>query len=629
MSDMHLNPKLFHPEVEQEPIRAGFGRGLLEAGQRDDRVVALCADLTDSTKMDLFAKQFPERFVEMGVAEQNLVTVGAGMALAGKVPFVSSYAAFSPGRNWEQIRTTVCLNEANVKIVGSHAGVSVGPDGATHQMLEDIALMRVLPHMRVVVPCDSVEAEKATLALAASHGPAYIRLAREKTPVITTKDTPFDLNKAQVLREGGDVTIIACGTMVYQALRAAKELEEHGLEAEVINAAVIKPFDTETVLRSVKKTGAIVTAEEGQVAGGLGGLVAEVLAENHPAPLERIGMLDRFGESGQPDELLEHFGLTSKHIVKAAKQAMNRKPVAPLAHRPKTNQEKARELWARTRTEKFAVGAFNVDNQETLVAIARAAKAKNAPVLVEVSQGEVDAIGLANMRDLVDNYKVEYGVEMYINLDHSPSVEAAKAGIDAGFEFIHIDVSQADHDATNEEIIAATREVVEYAKKTGALVESEPHYFGGSSNVHKEDIDYDEVRKTFSTPEGAKAFVDATGIDTFAAAIGNLHGKYPVPKKLDIALLKKIRPELGCAISLHGGSDTPAHYFKEAVAVGVSKVNINSDMRYAYRTELEEQLDENPDEYAVVKLEGAVIDAVQKVVEEHIDMFGSVGKAKP
>lgn len=294
-----------------------------------------------------------------------------------------------------------------------------------------------------------------------------------------------------------------------------------------------------------------------------------------------------------------------------------------------TNQEKARQLWQRTRDQKFAVGAFNVDNQETLIAIAKAAKVKNAPVLVEVSQGEVDAIGLANMRDMVDNYKAEYGIEMYINLDHSPSVEAAKAGIDAGFEFIHIDVSQANHEATDEEIIAATREVVEYAKTTGALVESEPHYFGGSSNVHKEDIDYDEIKKTFSTPEGSKAFVDATGIDTFAAAIGNLHGKYPVPKQLDIELLKRIRESLDCAISLHGGSDTPAHFFKEAVAVGVSKININSDMRYAFRTELEEQLESHPDEYAVVKLEGEVIAAVQKVVEDHIDMFGSAGHAQP
>lgn len=293
-----------------------------------------------------------------------------------------------------------------------------------------------------------------------------------------------------------------------------------------------------------------------------------------------------------------------------------------------TNQEKARRLWQRTRDEHFAVGAFNIDNQETLIAIARAAKAKNAPVLVEVSHGEVEAMGLWNVRALVDNYKKEYGVEMYVNLDHSPSVEAAKAGVDAGFEFIHIDLSQAKKDASDEEIIQATKQVVEYAKHTGALVESEPHYFGGSSNLHTETIDYEEIKKTFSTPEGAKAFVDATGIDTFAAAIGNLHGKYPVPKQLDIELLKRIREAISCAISLHGGSGTPAEYFQQAVQVGVSKININSDMRVAFRQTLEKVLKENPDEYAIVKLMPEVIDAVQKVVEEKIDMFGSAGKAQ-
>ena len=292
-----------------------------------------------------------------------------------------------------------------------------------------------------------------------------------------------------------------------------------------------------------------------------------------------------------------------------------------------TNQQKARELWERTKKEKFAVGSFNIDNQETLVAIVRAARAKISPVLIELSQGEVDAIGLVNARDLVDNYKQEYDVEMYLNLDHSPSVEAAKAGIDAGFEFIHIDLSQAKKDATEEEIIDATRQVVEYAKKTEALVESEPHYFGGSSNVHKEGIDYETIKKTFSTPEGARAFVDATGIDTFAAAIGNLHGKYPVPKVLDINLLKQVRSVINCAISLHGGSGTPAEYFQQAIAVGVSKVNINSDMRYAYRKTLETVLNNNPNEYAVIKLMPPIIKAVQKVVEEKIDMFGSASKA--
>jgi fructose-bisphosphate aldolase class II len=290
----------------------------------------------------------------------------------------------------------------------------------------------------------------------------------------------------------------------------------------------------------------------------------------------------------------------------------------------------ARNLMRRSREEHFAVGAFNVDNQETLLAIARAAQAKNAPVLVEVSHGEVAVIGLANMRSLVDNYRAEFGVEMYINLDHSPSVDAAKAGIDAGFEFIHIDYSQAKHDATDAEIVTATREVVEYAARTtGALVESEPHYFGGSSNVHTEDIDYDEIRKTFSTPEGARAFVAETGIDTFAAAVGNLHGRYPVPKQLDLELLQRIRDALDINISLHGGSGTPGHYFQSAAQIGVSKININSDLRYAYRTTLEAQLAAHPDEYAIVKLIDPVITAVQEVVEQHIDLFGSTGRAQP
>lgn len=288
----------------------------------------------------------------------------------------------------------------------------------------------------------------------------------------------------------------------------------------------------------------------------------------------------------------------------------------------------ARETMTRARTEHFALGAFNLDNQETLKAVARAAAAKKAPVLVEVSQGEIDALGIDNVRDMVDNYKEQLGLEMYINLDHSPSVGAAVAGIEAGFEFIHIDVSQANHQATEEQIIADTKFVVQYAKFTGALVESEPHYFGGSSNRHEEAINYDEIKKTFSTPEGAKAFVEATGIDTFAAAIGNLHGQYPVPKMLDIDLLKQIRQAIDCNISLHGGSGTPGHYFTQAVQVGVSKININSDMRVAYRKTLEKALADNPGEFAVVKLMDEVIDAVQLVVESKIDMFNSAGKAR-
>lgn len=290
--------------------------------------------------------------------------------------------------------------------------------------------------------------------------------------------------------------------------------------------------------------------------------------------------------------------------------------------------KQARAAFDRARHGHFALGAFNLDNQETLIAVVRAAQAKKAPVLVEVSQGEVEAMGLDNVRDMVDNYKADYGVEMYINLDHSPSVEAAKAGIDAGFECIHIDVSQANHNATLEEIIEATRQVVKYAKRTGAMVESEPHYFGGSSNLHKEKFDYAEIKKTFSTPGGALDFVAATGIDTYAAAIGNLHGQYPAPKILDLELLRQIRAAISCNISLHGGSGTPAHYFKDAVQIGVTKVNINSDMRVAYRNTLEKVLKENPDEYAVVKLMNEVITAVQKVVESKIDMFNSSGKAK-
>jgi fructose-bisphosphate aldolase class II len=292
------------------------------------------------------------------------------------------------------------------------------------------------------------------------------------------------------------------------------------------------------------------------------------------------------------------------------------------------NCAKARESMARARAEHYAIGAFNIDNQETLIAICKAAQKLEAPVMVEVSDGEVKAMGLDNVRDLVDNYKRQFGIEMYINLDHSPSVEDAKRGIEAGFEFIHIDVSQANHDATDDEIVNATKEVVEYAKFTGALVESEPHYFGGSSNVHKEAFDYEDIKKTFSTPKGAKQFAEATGIDTFAAAVGNLHGSYPVPKMLDLDLLERIRKSLDCNISLHGGSGTPGHFFEEAVRIGVTKINVNSDMRKAFRDTLEKVLRENPDEYAVVKLMPEVYGAVQAVVESKLQSYNSIGKAK-
>jgi transketolase len=311
MANMHLLD--ISTELAGEPIRKGFGRGLKKAGEVDERVVAACADLTDSTQMSLFKEAFPQRFVEIGVAEQNLVTVGSGLAAMGKIPFVSSYAAFSPGRNWEQIRTTICLNDRPVKIIGSHAGVSVGPDGATHQMLEDVAIMRALPNMVVLAPGDAVEAEKMTLAMARDKRPNYMRLAREATPVFTTPDTPFEIGKAYVFDEGHDVTIIATGTMTYQALLAAQKLFKDGIDAEVVHVPTIKPLDEETILKSVKKTGCVVTAEEGQIIG-----------EKLPRPMVRIGMKDRFGESGDPSELLEKFGLTAKHIAMAAHQAIDK-----------------------------------------------------------------------------------------------------------------------------------------------------------------------------------------------------------------------------------------------------------------------------------------------------------------
>ena len=323
MSELYLHN--IAARLQAEPIRKGFGRGLLEAGKRYEQVVAGCADLTDSTQMSLFKAEFPERFIEIGVAEQNLVTVASGLAAMGKIPYVSSYAAFSPGRNWEQIRTTICLNDRPVKIVGSHAGVSVGPDGATHQMLEDIGLMRVLPNMVVIVPCDGVEAEKATLAMATDSRPNYLRLAREATPLITSKATPFEIGPAYVFAEGSDITLIATGTMTYQALLAARELKKDGISAEVIHVPTIKPLDTATILASVKKTGAVVTAEEGQIIGGLGSAIAETLSEHHPAPLKRIGMQDRFGESGNPDQLFKHFGLDAKHIRLAAVSVLDKK----------------------------------------------------------------------------------------------------------------------------------------------------------------------------------------------------------------------------------------------------------------------------------------------------------------
>jgi transketolase len=326
---LKLNPKLFNNDVEQVPIRKGFGKGLLKAGEQNENVVALCADLTESTQMNLFADRFPERFVEMGVAEQDLVTVSSGMSAMGKIPFCSSYAMFSPGRNWEQIRTTITYNNRKVVIVGSHAGISVGPDGGTHQALEDIALTRVLPNLDVVSPCDAIEAEKATIALSKTARPAYLRLAREKTPIITTEETPFEIGKAEIywMPDIGlaQVGIIATGGLLYRALLAAKELEGKGIKTKVMNLTTIKPIDTEAVVALAKETKAIVTVEEHQIAGGMGSAVSEVLAQNYPAPVEFIGVQDLYGQSGTPDELIEHYGMGVSHIVKAVEKVLKRK----------------------------------------------------------------------------------------------------------------------------------------------------------------------------------------------------------------------------------------------------------------------------------------------------------------
>ncbi len=321
-----LNPEIYSTEVKKEPIRAGFGRGLKSAGEADESIVALCADLTDSTKMSDFKAAFPDRFIEVGVAEQNLVTVASGLARAGKIPFTSSYASFSPGRNWEQIRTTIALNDQPVKIIGSHAGVSVGPDGATHQMLEDLALMRVLPNMVVIAPGDSIEADKATRAIAANGKPSYMRLAREKTPIFSTEESPFEIGQAYVLREGHDITLLGTGTMTYQLLIAAKELEAQGIMAEVVHVPTIKPLDEETILASVRKTGRALIAEEAQIAAGFGGAIAELLGEKLPTPIKRVGMKDRFGESGKPDELIQHFGMDGMSISVTAKQFIDSVP---------------------------------------------------------------------------------------------------------------------------------------------------------------------------------------------------------------------------------------------------------------------------------------------------------------
>lgn len=327
--ELKLNPKLFSADCEESPIRKGFGEGLLKAGEADKNVVALCADLTESTQMHLFREKFPERFVEIGVAEQNLVTVASGMSAMGKIPFCSSYAMFSPGRNWEQIRTTIAYNDRKVVIVGSHAGISVGPDGGTHQALEDMALMRVIPNMDVISPCDALEARKATLALAKTKTPAYIRLAREKTPIITTEETPFEIGKAQLywLPDVGmaDVGMVVTGGLAYNALLAAKELEAEGIKTKVMNLSAINPIDQVALIALAKETKAVVTVEEHQVHGGMGSAVSEVLAQNFPVPVEFIGVQNKFGQSGTPKELVEHYGMGKDAIKEAVKKVLKRK----------------------------------------------------------------------------------------------------------------------------------------------------------------------------------------------------------------------------------------------------------------------------------------------------------------
>lgn len=321
-----LDSNVFGENLKQEPIRAGYGRGLKKAGVLNQNVVALCADLTESTQMHLFKEEFPERFIEVGVAEQNLVTVASGLAKAGKVPFTSSYAAFSPGRNWEQIRTTICLNNQPVKIIGSHAGVSVGPDGATHQMLEDIALMRVLPNMIVVCPGDSVEAEKATIKIAQNNKPSYLRLAREKTPVFSTVNSPFEIGQAYILREGSDVSLMGTGTMTYQLLAAAELLSVKNINCEVVHVPTVKPLDETTILDSARKCGRVLTAEEAQIAGGFGSAICELISAKLPMPVQRVGMQDRFGESGAPIELLNHFGLNAEKISQKVEEFIANNP---------------------------------------------------------------------------------------------------------------------------------------------------------------------------------------------------------------------------------------------------------------------------------------------------------------
>lgn len=309
-------------KVEKKATRDGFGEAMMMLGRNNKNVVVVTGDLGESMKVDEFEKLYPERFVQVGVAEQNMMGVAAGMALSGKIPFAVSYAVFNPGRNWDQMRVSVCYTNANVKIVGEHTGVTVGPDGATHQALEDIAMTRVLPNLMVVVPADYEQAKKATIAIALHRGPVYLRLTRPKTVCFTTATTPFELGKAQVLREGKEVTIFACGVLVYEALLAAEELKNE-VDVEVVNVHTIKPIDEETVVRSAKKTGKVITLEDHQINGGLGGAIAEVLGEKCPTKMIRMGMKDSFGESGEPKELLAKYGLNKDGVIKVVRKIIN------------------------------------------------------------------------------------------------------------------------------------------------------------------------------------------------------------------------------------------------------------------------------------------------------------------
>lgn len=314
-------------ELKMVATRDGYGDGLVLAGDENPNVVVLCADLTESTRSLAFAKKYPERFIEVGVAEQNMAAIAAGLGVSEKCAFISSYACFSPGRNWEQIRTTIAYNDSNVKIAGAHAGLMTGPDGATHEMLEDIAIMRVMPNMKVIAPCDAIETKKATLAVSRIYGSCYIRFGREKSPLFTTEETPFEIGKAFYFwkTEKPKATIVACGTFSYNALKAAKELTDEGFPVDMINSPSIKPLDEETIINAAKKSGAIVTVEEHQIAGGLGGAVAECLAKNYPVPMEFIGVKDSFGESGGPWELVEKYEMGASHIKEAAKRVISRK----------------------------------------------------------------------------------------------------------------------------------------------------------------------------------------------------------------------------------------------------------------------------------------------------------------